>query len=192
MDVAIGEDQREGDVVGGAFGAQIVQHREIIGTVWIIQMTPQQLSGAVDGSDWAVAELGSLHQFPRSSRYLHFRPGLPAKAAAHDVRVRRRDEHGGPPQRYAALHQPRAQFRQYVFRADSGPRAVFQPLDDGSNVAHGGCLCSLSGAILPSLAAKFSPFARGKFPGRWPSRSDAPRPAHASGADARSARERAA
>jgi len=51
-----------------------------------------------------------------------------------------RDKHSGPPQRYAALDHPLAQFRQHVFRAGARQRAARKPIDDGSNIFHHKCL----------------------------------------------------
>src|SRR5258708_1132022 len=132
MDLATGEDDRQGEVVARAFRAQLVELRKLAGCR-IVETKAQRFRRFVDAGDRTGAEPVAVEYL--EGRLADRRPGAlaPLDAPSHDLRVQGTHEDSGAPQRDAGGDEAFAQLGEDGFRGRSAARAVDQPVDDGGD-----------------------------------------------------------
>ena len=126
--------ERRGEIVRHALVAKSASIGKSRGTVGIGEPAAQGHAGVVDMHDRALEIFAAFQHRIGRGRNLDRFVGLPGKAPPHRVRMERPHEHRRPIQRHPASDQAIAKLRHDGVGRRRRPRAVDQPLDDGSGV----------------------------------------------------------
>ena len=131
MHLAVAEMQRRHEIIGDAFGAQLVQDAVVHHAIRIGEPAAERLAGFADMHHRAVDEGIAFEQIEASVGHHRASVRMPDETAPNDLRMQRAHEHHHPPQRQSSRGQPLAQFGQHFLRQRSVARAVDEPLNDG-------------------------------------------------------------
>ncbi len=127
MAFAIGEPERQGEIVGDAVCAEFGEDWKVDRAGGVGEAAADRLARPADHDDRARAKHLVLGQRIGGVHHLQAFAGAPEKHPAHDARMQRVDEHGDPPQRQAAGGEAVAKFAEHGLRACRRARAVDQP-----------------------------------------------------------------
>ena len=148
VDGAVGERQRQRDIVGGAFGAHILDNRKTRHRLRIVRVSPDLVSLREHDRQRAGVKSRCILDAEIDRADLDLGAGLPDEIAAEDIGMQGPDENTGAPQRDARLDQPFANVRHRQRRVRRRPRAVYQPVLEflQFRCVHDRCICRASSA----------------------------------------------
>ena len=131
--LAVGERQRLDQIVGDAFGAQLLDDLVVVRAVRGLDPATDRLGGLEDDPDRTLPIGIALEHVVGGLADLDALAAAPEEAPPHDVGMERGDEHGDPVQRQTTGEEPVAQPGEHVLRLARRGRALDQPVDHRLN-----------------------------------------------------------
>ena len=103
---AVGEDERQREIIGYPFSAKLRKNRKIHGTIRVGKLAAERAPGRVNLRNRVLEEFRAFEKLEWRFRNLDRSPRPPNKAPAHDLWVQSAHEHCDPPQRNTEGNEP--------------------------------------------------------------------------------------